>query len=58
MNRQFDNTRSHVAELAPTTRQVGKNILKKNRNSKGITLELKTLMEAKKLFGDKGKHKG
>jgi len=52
-------TRSHVADLAPTTRQVGqKYFTKEQKLTKGITLGLSTLMEARNiilLIG--GKHK-
>jgi galactosamine-6-phosphate isomerase len=53
------NTRSHVTELAPTTQQVGqKYFVKEQKLTKGITLGLKTLMEAKNIMLlISGKHK-
>ena len=53
------NTRSHVAELASTTQQVGqKYFTKEQKLTKGITLGLKTLMEAKNIILlISGKHK-
>jgi len=53
------NTRSHVAELAPATQQIGqKYFAKEQKLKKGITLGLKTLMEAKNIIlVISGKHK-
>jgi len=45
------NTRSHVADLAPTTQQVGqKYFTKEQKLTKGITLGLQTLMEVKNVI--------
>jgi len=53
------NSRSHVADLAPTTQQVGQKYFTKEQKLKsGITLGLKTLMEAKNIIlVISGKHK-
>jgi glucosamine-6-phosphate isomerase len=53
------NTRSHVADLAPTTQTVGqKYFTSEQKLTKGITLGLKTLMEAKNIILlISGKHK-
>jgi glucosamine-6-phosphate isomerase len=52
-------TRSHIAELAATTQQVGQKYFKKEQKlTKGITLGLTTLMEAKNIILIvSGKHK-
>ena len=52
-------TRSHVAELAPTTQQVGQKYFKKEQElTTGITLGLSTLMEARTIIlVISGKHK-
>jgi len=52
-------TRSHIADLAPTTQQVGqKYFTKEQKLTKGITLGLSTLMEARNIIlVISGKHK-